>query len=244
MKALVLAAGLGKRLGLKDIPKPMYKINSKPILEHNILLLKKYNVNDICINLHYKGDVIKDYFEDGKKWGIEIQYSFEKELLGTSGAVKNVSWFWDKSPFFVMYGDNLTAINLKEMLDLHISSKPIATIAVFNPDAVENSGIAGGFVKMDNNNIISFMEGIGKVENGYVNAGVYVMEPDILNTIPTGVASDFGRDIFPKLIKDGSTLKGYTTKSHVIAVDTKEALEKANHILKILKKGEFSNDNN
>src|SRR3989338_2790140 len=99
MKAIVLGAGLGTRLKLQDIPKPMYKITDKPILEHNILLLRKHNVKDICINLHHMPEVIKNYFEDGKKFGVKIQYSFEEHLLGTSGAVKNIEWFWNKEPF-------------------------------------------------------------------------------------------------------------------------------------------------
>lgn len=231
MKALILAAGLGSRLGLKDLPKPMYEINSKPILEHNILLLKKHNIKEICINLHYKSDIIKNYFGDGSKWEVTIQYSPEKELLGTSGTVKDIKWFWGDSdePFFVLYGDNYTNIDLTEMLHFHNLSKPISTIALFDPKTTANSGIAGGLIQIDqNNSLISFTEGsrdvINHASGGYVNAGVYVLERKILDMIPEKAPSDFGRDVFPELIKRKILMKGYITKSFVLAIDTKDAL--------------------
>ena len=234
MKALILAAGLGKRLGLDDIPKPMYEIDGKPILEHNILLLKKYGILDICITLHYKGDVIKNYFKDGSKWGVNINYSFENELLGTSGALKNVgSFFNDEKSFFVIYGDNYTSINLDEILTVHKKTKPIATIAMFDTQKSLNSGIAGGVIKIDEeNNILCFIEGKGNGLNGYVNAGIYILEHEILSKIPDKFPSDFGKDIFPKLLNEGYKLKSYLTDSFVLAIDTQEALKKAEEALK------------
>lgn len=231
MKAIVLAAGLGARLGL-DIPKPMYKINGKPVLEHNILLLKKHGIEDICINLFYKGDAIKDYFNNGSKWGVRIKYSAEKELLGTSGDVKNCEWFLDKEPFFVLYGDNYSDINLSDMLKSHNESKSISTIALFDPKISLNSGIAGGVVTLDEGNrLLSFTEGKEDKANGYVNAGVYILEHKILDMIPLNVMSDFGKDIFPKLLKEGSLLKGYITKSFVLAIDTQDALKMTEQVL-------------
>lgn len=231
MKALILAAGVGSRLGLKDIPKPMYKIDGKPILEHNILLLKKHNIKDICINLYYMPDVIKNYFRDGSKWEVNIQYSPEKKLLGTSGTVKDIEWFFigEKDPLFVLYGDNYTNIDLTEMLHFHQANKPMATIALFDPKTTANSGIAGGLIEIDqNNSLISFTEDsrdvINHISGGYVNAGVYILEQEILDMIPAKVPSDFGKDVFPELIKKKILLKGYITKSFVLAIDTKEAL--------------------
>jgi NDP-sugar pyrophosphorylase family protein len=230
MKAIILAAGLGSRLGL-DIPKPMYKINGKPVLEHNILLLKKYGITDICINLFYKGDVIKDYFNDGSKWGVKINYSLEKELFGTSGDVKNCEWFLEKEPFFVLYGDNYSDIDLSEMLKFHNENKPVSTVALFDPAICLNSGIAGGVVTLDKDNrLLSFTEGKDK-SNGYVNAGVYILDYQILDMIPLNVVSDFGRDIFPKLLKQGSLLKGYITNSFILAIDTQDALKMTEQVL-------------
>ena len=102
MKSVILAGGLGTRLDLVDIPKPMYKLSGKPILEHNILLLKKYNVKDICIALHYLPEVIKQYFGNGKDWRVNIQYSVEDKPMGTSGAIKNAEWFFNKESLLVL----------------------------------------------------------------------------------------------------------------------------------------------
>ncbi|MBI1858464.1 MAG: nucleotidyltransferase family protein [Candidatus Melainabacteria bacterium] len=233
MKALILAAGLGKRLGLEDIPKPMYKINGKPVLEYNILLLKKHNITDICITLFYKGDVIKNYFADGSKWGVNITYSYEKELLGTSGALLNVTHFLNESPFFVVYGDNYTNTDLSKMFKFHEASKPQATIALFDPEKSLNSGIAGGKIKLDkDNNVISFIEGSGPDVKGYVNSGIYILEREILDMIPKDHPSDFGKDVFPKLLKEGCNVKGYLSDSFVLAIDTKDALSVTENVLK------------
>ena len=236
MKAIILAGGFGKRLDLKNIPKPMYQIAGKPVLEHNILLLKKHNVSEIICAVHYLPDVIKDFFSDGRKWGVDIKYLVEEKPLGTAGAVKNAQNYLGKEPFFVIYGDNFTNINLSKMLDFHISQKSKATIALFNPKVVLNSGIAGGIVKMTADNVIdSFIEGEGTDIEGYVNAGVYILEPTIVSMIPNNVTSDFGRDIFPKLISKELIIKGYLTDGFVLAIDTIDAL---NHAEKIIQRGE------
>ncbi len=234
MKAVIIAGGFGTRLGLDDIPKPMYKINGKPILEHNILLLKKHNITDICIALHYMPETIKTFFGNGEKLGVNITYFVEDKPLGTAGAVKNVESFLDKESFLVIYGDNFTNINLSEMLNFHLSSKPIATIAMFNPKISVNSKIAGGFIITDKeDNIISFVEGKKSKDSNYeafVNAGIYLMEHEVLNSISKKEKSDFGKDIFPRLISEGYSLKGYLTKGFVIAIDTKDALSYAEEV--------------
>ena len=238
MKAVIIAGGLGTRLGLETIPKPMYKINGRPVLEHNILLLKNHGIKDICIALHYMPEIIKSFFCDGKTWGVNITYLIEEKPLGTAGAIKNAEVFLGEEPFFVIYGDNFTNINLSEMLKSHLSSKPIVTIGIFNPEKSINSRIAGGFVITDKeNNIVSFVEG-EKIHSSdyeaFVNAGIYVMEHEVLKMIPTNKPdekSDFGKDIFPKLIEEGYLLKGYLTDGFVIAIDTKDALAYAEEII-------------
>ena len=230
MKAIILAGGKGSRLGLEGLPKPMYKICGKPLLEHNLLLLKKHDVHHVCIAVQYIPEIIKNYFRDGSKLGINIEYKEEETSLGTSGAVKNAKNFLDNKSFFVIYGDNFTNINLSEMLKLHNSSNSIATIALFDPNKSINSGIAGGYVSIDEKNrLVSFTEGGKNKSNGYknyVNAGTYILEKEVLEKIPDGI-SDFGKNIFPKLLQEGYKLSGYLTDSFVIAIDTKEALSKA-----------------
>ena len=238
MKALVLAGGIGSRLKLEDLPKPMYKLNGNPILEHNLLLLKKHNITDICITIHHLPEVIKNYFGDGNKWNLKIQYSFEEELVGTAGSVKKAEWFFDKDPFFVIYGDNYTNINLSKMLEFHSLYNPLATIALYNPEKSLNCRIAGGVVKIDStNSITSFVEGNNSTPNNinFVNAGVYILKPEFLKKLKPNTFYDFGKDLFPSLLKEGTVLKGYLTDDFVIAIDTKEALIVAEKILSNIK---------
>ena len=103
MKAIILAAGKGERLKeiTNSLPKPMIKVKGKPILQHNIELCREYGVKDIFINVHHLPDVITDYFGNGEKFGVNIKYSFEEELLGTSGAVKKIAGeFWNSKDHY------------------------------------------------------------------------------------------------------------------------------------------------
>jgi len=133
MKAIILCAGRGERLRpLTDtIPKPMIPINNKPVLEYIINLLKKNGIKDIAINTSHLPEKIREYFGDGKKFGVKITYSFEPEMLGTSGALNNFRHFFNTNePFLVFYGDNITNIDLKKMLEFHKQKNAIATLAL------------------------------------------------------------------------------------------------------------------
>lgn len=231
MKAILLAAGKGKRLKevTKSIPKPMIQINRKPILEHNINWLKRYGINDIYINLHHLPDVIRDYFEDGSMLGVKITYSYEYELFGTAGAVKKIAqecWQSQAFPFFVVYGDNLFEYDLKQIFDFHQRKKGIATIAVYEKDDVGQSGIV---LLSEENRVLNFIEKPGPEEivSNLVNTGIYVLETDVLDYIPSKKEFDFGKDLFPEMIQKGEEIFGITVKGSLMAVDTPELLNRA-----------------
>ena len=226
MKAIILAAGKGERLGniTNHIPKPMIKINEKPILEHNIQLCKKFGITNIYINLYHLPNIITDYFGHGGKYGAKITYIFEKELLGTSGAVKNISNLdssFKLNPFYVLYGDNYSNYNL----DL-LKSESKTNIAFHYREDVINSGVAE-FDK--ENKIISFIEKPKKNETSshWVNAGIYYLQPKILDFIPN-VYSDFAKDIFPLLLKNNFPIYGVCENIELKAFDTPEMLIKNN----------------
>ena len=155
MKAIKKYAGKGERLGTitNYTPKTMIQIDGKPILQHNIELCKKFGIIDIYINLHHLPHVVMKYFGDGKKFGVNIKYSYEEELLGTSGAVKKIAKsdsYFRKNPFYVIYGDNYSDYNLNLL-----KSEEIATIAFHYREDVSNSGVA----EFDENSkILSFIE--------------------------------------------------------------------------------------
>jgi len=230
MKAIILAAGKGERLRgtLNNIPKPMVEINGKPILEHNILLLKKYGITDIYINLHHQPDVIRKRFGNGEKYGVNIKYSYEETLLGTAGAVRKIAdEYWNrKECFILLYGDNLYKYDLQEIINFHIEKKGIATIALYEKHEVSQSGIV---VLDKDNKILKFIEKPRPEEavSNLVNTGIYILEPDVLAYIPSRKALDFGRDVFPELIEKGEDIFGVMVKGKLTAIDTPELLKEA-----------------
>lgn len=230
MKAVILAAGKGERLKeiTGEIPKPMIPFNGKPILEHNILLCKKYGVDEIYINTHHLSDVIKNYFKDGSDFGIKIYYSYEDELLGTSGAVKNFSNLYREfgsENFFVIYGDNISNCNLTDLKNKFDScNEPSGVIAFHYREDVAQSGVAEFG---EDNRILKFIEKprTDYKNSNWVNAGVYYLNKNILQTIPSGF-SDFGKDIFPHLLVENPPLYGVFITEDLIAIDTPELYKK------------------
>ena len=209
MRALLLAAGQGTRLRpyTDRIPKPMMQIGGKPILEHNVESLSACGIKEVAINLHYCSDVIKDHFGDGAKWGVNIRYSYEESLRGTAGALKLIPDFFEET-FILWYGDNLCHLNLPKLVDFHNAKGGSGTIALHWREEVSQVGIAD---VDDDCRILRFLEkpSPDQVFSHWVNAGVYVLEPDILNHIPEGQNYDFGRHLFPKLLALDQKLYGY-----------------------------------
>ena len=208
-KAMILAAGQGTRLRplTESIPKCMVPLAGKPLLEHTILWLRKYGVMDLMINLHHLPHVVRDYFGDGQKWGVNITYSVEEQALGTAGGVKNVDWFFD-GPFFVWYGDNLSTCRLDYLWEFHRAKGGVVTIALH----YREDPIASGIVGLDENDRIThFLEKPrpDQVFSHWVSAGIFVLEPQVLEAIPAEGSPDFGRDIFPALLAGGQPLYGY-----------------------------------
>lgn len=208
MKAMILAAGKGTRLRplTDNIPKPMVPLHGKPLLEYTIEWLKKYGVSEIAINLHHHGEVIVNHFGDGTKWNVRMIYSREKELLGTAGAIKRLSWFFDDS-FFVIYGDNLSDCNLSKLADFHHRKGGIGSVVLFKREDTSASGI----VQLnDDARIVRFLEKPDRGESfsNLVNAGIHVLEPSVLRYIPEGQPYDFGRELFPQLLTQGEKLYG------------------------------------
>ncbi len=221
MKAIVLAAGKSTRLQpvVNSLPKPMVQINGKPILEHTILLLKHYGINEIYINLHYLPHIIQGYFGDGQQLGLSITYNFEPEILGTAGGVKGFEKYIGTSQFLVIYGDNYIDYDLSEIITCHRKKRGLGTIVLYEKEDVSLSGIA----RLDEDGrIIECIEKPKPDEliSHLVNAGIYVFNPEIFDYIPPNCFSDFGNDIFSELIKKNKPLYGIVMEGRLLAVDT------------------------
>jgi NDP-sugar pyrophosphorylase family protein len=209
MKALLLAAGEGKRLRplTEILPKPMIPIAGKPILEHNVNFLARWGIREIAINLHHCPEVVVDHFGDGSNFGVNITYSHEPELLGTAGAVKKLERFFE-STFLVLYADNLIDCNLKRLLLFHHEHQGIGTVVLHYRDEVTQSGIVA---LDDHDRVTHFLEKPRRDQaiSHWVNAGVFVFETDVLEYIPSSIPSDFGREILPSLLEQSKRLYGY-----------------------------------
>ncbi len=213
MKAFILAAGAGTRLRplTFECPKPMIPLLNKPVIEHTINNLKKHNVSSVMMNLHTLPEMITDYFGDGKKFDIDIKYSYEETLLGTAGGLKKCKKFFD-STFIVMSGDGLSDIDLTAAVAFHKKKKALATMVL---KSIETK-FAYGITLTDRfNKIVDFVEKPtwGAVFSDTVNTGIYIFEPEIFRYIPDGFY-DFGKDLWPKLLKLKKPIYAYLMNGH------------------------------
>jgi NDP-sugar pyrophosphorylase family protein len=182
-------------------------LGGKPLLEYGIRWLQKHGVTELAINLHHLPETVTEYFGDGQRWGVHITYSREPEPLGTAGGVKQMAPFF-RGPFFVWYGDNLSTCRLDRLWKRHKSRGGAATVALHLRDDPSHAGIVGLDAQ---DRITRFLEkpAPGEVFSHWVNAGIYVLEPAVLDAIPSGRAVDFGRDVFPAMLAAGGALYGY-----------------------------------
>ena len=209
-RALVLAAGVGSRIReiAGDLPKPLIPFGGAPILAHNLRWLAASGVSEAWINLHFQADMIRAAIGDGHALGLHANFVFEPELLGTAGALANISA--EVGPeMMVLYGDNIVRFDLNALRAQHRARGAELTMALFDQERHAHTGIAGGRVLIDADGAVTgFTEG---AEGGsqLVNAGAYVLEPSVLDLIPRGGLVDFGRDVFPAMLAQGRRLDAY-----------------------------------
>lgn len=215
MKALILAGGRGSRLKdlTNDIQKCMIEIGGKPILEHQINLLKKYGFVDIVILTGYKSEIIERYFKDGCNFGVKISYSIENKPLGTAGGIKEIENILVED-FIVLYGDVMLNMNLKKLVDFHKKSDGLSTL-VLHPN---NHPYDSDLVEIDSTKRIVAFHPKPHDENRYyknlVTAGVYICNVKILDYIKKGANADFGKNIFPDIIPK-ERLYGYVSAEYL-----------------------------
>lgn len=211
MKAFIMAAGYGTRLEPLTIavPKPMVPIANLPTMQHNLELLAKYGFTEVCANIHYHPEQIENYFGDGESFGVSLYYSYEEVLQGTAGGVKKMATeiLPVNKAFLVLSSDALTDINLERLVAFHKEKKALMTIALAEVNDVSEFGVV---VTDENGRIIGFQEKPKPTEakSNKVNAGIYVLEPEILDMIPDG-PFDFGKQLLPRLAAEGAAIYGY-----------------------------------
>jgi NDP-sugar pyrophosphorylase family protein len=226
MKAMVLSAGYGTRMGdlTREIPKPMLDLNGRPILEWILANLARHGFNEIAINLHFHPEMIRGHFGDGSRLGVKIVYSEEPQLLGTAGGVKKMEPFLRSGDaFLVHYGDVVTDQDFSAMLRFHRAKNALATL-LLHERAKSNSVIT-----LDSENrIIGFLErptddARRGVTSTWVNSGVCLCHPDIFDSIPPHTPCDLPSDIFPKLLAT-RRIFGFPLCGQRVAIDSPDRL--------------------
>ncbi|HYB92841.1 MAG TPA: sugar phosphate nucleotidyltransferase, partial [archaeon] len=228
MKAVIMAGGEGTRLRplTTTRPKPMVPVVNRPILEHVINLLKENGIDEVVITLQYIPEAVKNYFSDGSQLGMKITYSVEEKPLGTAGSVKKVEKNF-KDIFLVISGDIITDIKLKDAVKFHKKHGAAATIVltrVLNP-------IEYGIVITDNDGKIEkFLEkpSWGEVFSDTINAGIYILEPEVLKYIKPDEPFDFGKQLFPLLLKEKEPLYGYVAEGYWCDIGNPQQYAEAN----------------
>lgn len=226
MKAVILAAGLGTRMRsiFPQTPKPLLPIGDKPLIQDQIEHLKSFGVRDFYINLHFLPEKIKYLLGNGGKLGVNITYSFEKKILGTSGALKNFINSLDQT-FIVLYGDIFTRIDFSKFIQFHKSKKSQASLLIHKTDHPEDSDL----VVINNNNKINriYLSPHQKPTPSAIfsSAAIYILEPNVLQFLPTGF-SDFMEDFFPLLLKNGTKMYGYLSDEYTKDIGTPKRYEK------------------
>lgn len=222
MKALYLAGGMGTRLKplTDDLPKPMVPIMNKPLLERSMANLKENGIHEIVISTCYKSQYIKDYFGNGDKFGLNIEYVCEDAPLGTGGAIKKTGHLYDDT-FLVFNADILCNMDFRKLIEFHKAKSAAVTIAVTK---VENPS-AYGVIEYDQNDYaLSFTEkpAADQIKSNFINAGVYVIEPSVLKGIPENRPVSVERDIFPALLEKGDKIAVYKGCSYWMDIGTPE----------------------
>ena len=191
---VLMAGGLGTRLKqlTAETPKPLLKVGDKPILETILDSFIEHGFSRFFISVNYKSEMIEEYFGDGSRWGVQIDYLREDKKLGTAGAL---SLLPDKppAPIVVMNGDLLTKVNFQQLLNFHTEHVSSATMCVREYDFQ----VPYGVVKLDQHRILSIVE--KPIQRFFVNAGIYVLEPEVLEMIPYDTYLDMP-PLFDKLV--------------------------------------------
>lgn len=215
MRAVLMAGGSGTRLRplTCDLPKPMVPVLNRPIAEHIINLLKRHNIREIIATLHYLPDVMREYFQDGSQFGVEITYSVEEDQpLGTAGGVKNNAVLLDGT-FLVISGDTITDFDLTDAIAFHRRHNSKATLVLTRvPNPIE----FGVVIINENQRIKRFLEkpSSSEVFSDTINTGTYILEPEVLDYLPADRESDFSKQLFPLLLDKGIPMYGYVADGY------------------------------
>lgn len=221
MQAIILAGGKGTRLKPYTVvfPKPLIPVGDYPILEVVVRQLKKHGFSDIVMAVGHLKELIQSFFEDGKRWAVNISYSMEEKPLGTAGPLKLIEKFDDD--FLVMNGDVLTNLNFKDFFEYHREKGAVCTIASY----IKSVKIDLGVIKADGDS--KLYDYVEKPDLQYtVSMGVYSFKKQALDYVPEGKYFDFP-DLIKALLKNDKKVLSYPFGGHWLDIGRPEDYERA-----------------
>lgn len=231
MRAMILAAGLGTRLRplTLDRPKPLVDVCGRPLIAYNLLLLRRYGITEVIINLHHHGDALRAALGDGSELGVNIVYSPEDPLLDTGGAIKNAQALLAADDFLVMNGDTIIDVRLDELVAAHRARAATATLVLRRDPEQARYGL----VEVDPGNRIRRF--LGRTAAGdatepltpYMFAGVHVLSPRVFDHMPTVRAFSITRETYPAMLAANEPLCGFPFPGFWRVIDTANDLERA-----------------
>ena len=221
-RVILMVGGLGTRLRplTQDTPKPMLKVGNKPILQTIVEKFAEYGFVNITMCVNFNASIIRDYFGDGREFGVNIDYVLEQKRMGTAGALSLLKER-PSEPFFVMNGDLLTNVNFEHIFNYHMLNKATATMCVREYDYE----VPYGVVKMNDNKIIEIAE--KPVQKFFVSAGIYMLSPEILDLIPQDEFYDMPT-LFEKLIKLSKNVISFPIREYWLDIGRMEEYQRAN----------------
>ena len=223
MKAVILAGGLGTRLQpyTTFLPKPMLPLGEKPILEHLVDWAKKNGKKSVVLCVSYLRKTIEDYFEDGKRFGVSIEYAVSNRPLATAGQLKTAEKFIDDT-FVCMYGDSIFDFNLRSMINQHQQKKSFVTMSLYE----YKTNLPYGVIETTNTGkVIAWNE---KPEiKANINMGCYVMEPGVMDLIPKNIPYGMD-DVIKKAMAKKKLIGSIVSKKGFLDIGNKASYKKAN----------------
>ena len=241
--AVIMAGGKGSRLRSitnDEIPKPMVPVDGKPLLEYQVEKLKAYGIKKIVMIVGHLGEKIVDHFKDGKDFGVEIDYIFEKEPLGTAGAFYYLKDKIDAKDFMLVFGDVFLDMEFDRMEDFHFKNSALTTLLAhpnghpYDSDLIrtDDTGRVIGFDSKHNVRDYWY--------DNMVNAGMYIINRKLLDLVKEPVKTDFEKDILANQVKIGANIYAYHTPEYVKDVGT---VDRINATVEELKSGLIQSKN-
>jgi mannose-1-phosphate guanylyltransferase/phosphomannomutase len=225
MKTLILAGGKGTRLGLTDVPKPMARIGERTLLEHQLDLLRRHGLTDVFILSGHLANVIYDRIKDGSAYGLRVTHIVEPYPLGTAGSVALLKHLLSER-FLVLYGDVMLDMDLQRLIAFDRQEDSAATLVVHPNNHPDDSDL----LEVNEDGTIAAFHPKPRQPGGYyhnlVNAGVYILSPEIFRYIACGPSLDFGRNILPAVLQSGQRLRAYRTSEYLSDMGTPERWRK------------------